>query len=298
MAESSRFDPDFFRISFQRCPSLFLWFLLSFVPWSLIRTDEITDIPLFVNRDAALYALGIGACAQNAMDMKELKYVYHENGRQFIQVLPTFAAVFPLGSTLEQLPGLMQFDPRLLLHGQQYMEIYKLLPSGGCVKNKTRIAGLHDKGKAAVIEVEILNYEENFSEPLTTVYFCGAGGFSESSHSYSYSAYPVKEAVKILKTQPFATFKDHTQQSQACNVNIALLYRLSGDYNLLHSDPKLAEVAGLDGHLYFVRFSRPILHGLCTLGFAVRVIHQTKVKERSRTVLSGHVDLKCLPSSL
>lgn len=39
------------------------------------------------NRDAAIYALGVGACGRDAVDADELKYVYHENGQRFIQVL-------------------------------------------------------------------------------------------------------------------------------------------------------------------------------------------------------------------
>lgn len=33
-----------------------------------------------------IYALGVGACGRDATDNDELKYVYHENGPQFIQV--------------------------------------------------------------------------------------------------------------------------------------------------------------------------------------------------------------------
>lgn len=283
----------------------------------------------YSERDVILYALGVGACARDAVDENELKYVYHQDGQQFIQVLPTFAALFATASFDFQLPGL-EYDPRLLLHGQQYIEIHKSFPSSACIQNKASISGLHDKGKAAIVEIEIESYEKESGELLCknrmTTYLRGAGGFSKSSEPYSYSKYPNQpvSAVKVPKSQPFVVFEDCTQPSQA------LLYRLSGDYNPLHSDPGVAKIAG---------FSRPILHGLCTLGFAVRaiircicrgdpnmvknvqarfllhvypgetlitemwlqglrVVYQTKVKERSRTVLSGYVDLSRLASSL
>ncbi|KAK6773035.1 hypothetical protein RDI58_028273 [Solanum bulbocastanum] len=285
----------------------------------------------YTERDAAIYALGVGACTKDAIDDKELKYVYHQDGQEFIQVLPTFSTLFTVGipSQIEQLPGL-PFDPRLLLHGQQYIEVYKPLPSHGCILNKTSIAGLHDKGKAAVLEVEILSYEKESGERLCmnrlSIYLRGAGGFSKSSQPYSYSSNRSNQSAfpKIPKSQPFAVYEECTHASQA------LLYRLSGDYNPLHSDPKFAESAG---------FSRPILHGLCTLGFAVRtiikcicggdqnmikkvsgrfllhvypgetlitemwleglrVIYQVKVNERNRAVLFGFVDLDRLSSSM
>ncbi|KAJ9542025.1 hypothetical protein OSB04_028531 [Centaurea solstitialis] len=185
---------------------------------------------------------------------------------KFPEVFPTFAALFSIGLTsqLKYLPG-FTFDPRLLLHGQQYIEIYKPLPSNCSLQNKSSIVGLHDKGKATIIEVEVLSYVKETGEPLcmnrTTIYLRGAGGFPKSSKPYSVSKYPRDQtSSKPPRTQPFAVHEERTQPSQA------LLYRLSGDYNPLHSDPMVAEVAG---------FSRPILHGLCTLGFAIRAIIKT-----------------------
>jgi peroxisomal enoyl-CoA hydratase 2 len=283
----------------------------------------------YTERDVAIYNLGIGACSQDAVDADELKYTYHENGQQFIKVLPTFASIFSMGVYLQDMPGL-QFDPRLLLHGQQYIEMYKPLPPSATIQNKLSLAGLHDKGKAAVLEVETKSYDMESGELLcmnrTTVFLRGAGGFSKSSPPFSYSNYPTDQVatVKIPKSKPFTVFEEPTQPSQA------LLYRLSGDYNPLHSDPIVAKIAG---------FSRPILHGLCSMGFAVRaviksmcrgdpnmvkiifgrfllhvypgetlitemwlegsrVIYQVKVKERNRAVLTGYVDLHEKTSSL
>lgn len=293
------------------------------------KFQDLTDS--YTEKDVVLYALGIGACSTDALDNNELKYVYHPDGQKSVQVLPTFAALFSLGflSRVPELPGL-EYDPKLLLHGEQYIEIYKPLPSNAHTHSKATVSGLHDKGKAAVLELDILTYDKGSGEPLClnrmAVFLRGAGGFSKSTPPYSYRRDPASKnlVAKIPKSEPFAVHEERTHPSQA------LLYRLSGDHNPLHSDPMIAEIAG---------FSRPILHGLCTLGFAVRaiikcicrgdpnlvktvsnrfllhvypgetlitemwlenlrVLFQVKAKERNRVVVSGYVDISHLSSSL
>ncbi|XP_062198913.1 enoyl-CoA hydratase 2, peroxisomal-like isoform X2 [Phragmites australis] len=284
-------------------------------------------------REVALYALGVGACGADAVDEKELHFVYHRDGQPHIKVLPTFVSLFPNknsnGLGFVDVPGL-NFDASLLLHGQQYIEMYKPIPSYANVVNKIKVAGLHDKGKATVLELETTTSLKDSGEILcmnrSTIYLRGAGGFSDSSRPYSYANYPANQVprISIPNSAPSAVYEDQTKQSQA------LLYRLSGDYNPLHSDPEIAQIAG---------FTRPILHGLCTLGFATRAViksfcngepttvksifgrfllhvypgetlstemwldgqkvhYQTKVKERNRAVLAGFVLLKHIPSSL
>ncbi|MBA0775658.1 hypothetical protein Gotri_010776, partial [Gossypium trilobum] len=125
----------------------------------------------------------------------------------------------------------------------------------------------------------------------TSVFLRGAGGFSDPSKPFTYSNYPVNpaSAMKIPKTQPSA----------------ALLYRLSGDYNPLHSDPMIAKVAGGDADMVKSIFARFLLHvypgeALITEMWleGLRVIYQVKAKERNRAVLSGYVDLHRLAASL
>ncbi|OQU89860.1 hypothetical protein SORBI_3002G284400 [Sorghum bicolor] len=193
-------------------------------------------------RDVALYALGVGACSADAADEKELQLVYHRDGQSSIKVLPTFISVLNAKTGdgfYMDVPGL-HYDPALLLHGQQYMEIYRPIPSRANVANKIRIAGLHDRGKAAILEVETLTCLEGSGEALcmnrSTIYLRGAGGFSNSSQPFSYGTYPSNEA---------------------------LLCALSAYFHPLHSDPIFAQSAG---------FTRPIMPGLSTLGFAVRAV--------------------------
>ncbi|XP_006661495.1 enoyl-CoA hydratase 2, peroxisomal-like [Oryza brachyantha] len=282
-------------------------------------------------RDVALYALGVGACAADAVDERELQLVYHRDEISSIKVLPTFFSLFTLrngtGYALD-VPGL-QYDPNLILHSQQYIEVYRVIPSRANVIKKTRVAGLHDRGKTAVLELESLICLEGSGEHLcmsrSTFYLRGSGGFSDSSQPFSYATYPANRAhASFPDTTPTAVYEDHTQKSQA------LLFGSSTVFYPLHSDPCVAQASG---------FSRPILHGLCTLGYAIRavlksfcngepaavksiscrfllhvypgetlvtetwlqgnrVLYRTKVKERNQSVLSGYTLLSRISSSL
>ncbi|KAH9759361.1 Enoyl-CoA hydratase 2 (peroxisomal) [Citrus sinensis] len=236
----------------------------------------------YTERDAAIYALGVGACGRDAVDADELKYVYHENGQQFIQVLPTFSALFsfelePSGAI--DLPGL-QHDPRLLLHGQQYMELYKPFPSSASIRNEACIAGLHDKGKAAILEIETKSYNAESGELLCMNRHVASNFIIAGIQSFLY----LNSCVELMR---------------------ALVYRLSGDYNPLHSDPMVAKAAGGDPNMVKNIFSRFLLHvypgeTLVTEMWlqGLRVIYQVKVKERNRSALSGFVDVHRLASSL
>ncbi|XP_039835223.1 enoyl-CoA hydratase 2, peroxisomal-like [Panicum virgatum] len=283
-------------------------------------------------RDVALYSLGVGACSADAEDEKELQLVYQRNGQSSIKVLPTFVSsfIFKSGNGLRlDVPGL-NYDPKFLLHVQHYIEIYGPIPSRANVTNKIKIAGLHDRGKAAILELETLTCLEGSDDVLcmnrSTIYLRGAGGFSNSSRPFTYATYADNEVSNVTfpDSTPCAVYEDHTQNSQA------LLCSLSGHLDPLHSDPTFAHATG---------FPHPILPGLCTLGFAVRAVmrsfcsmepaaveriscrflhqvypgetlvtemwlqgqrvyYRTKVKERGPAVLSGYVQLKHVPSSL
>ncbi|CAM6084651.1 unnamed protein product [Calypogeia fissa] len=226
----------------------------------------------YTERDVALYALGVGAAGENPVDPLELPFVYHPEGQTSITVLPTFAVVYVshLIRLVDSIDGL-HYDPNLLLHGEHYTEIYKPLPTCGQIRSSVRISGLHDKGKAAIVEIELLSHDSKTGDKIClsriTIFLRGAGGFSPSSQPFSYSnrttylpkttSGPSTSKSGQPEGAPDVVYHDQTRPSQA------LIYRLSGDYNPLHSDPLYATQAG---------FQRPILHGLCTLGYAVRAV--------------------------
>jgi 3-hydroxyacyl-CoA dehydrogenase/3a,7a,12a-trihydroxy-5b-cholest-24-enoyl-CoA hydratase len=208
----------------------------------------------FDERDLALYALGVGA-AKDPLDAKELPYVYELSGEGF-RMVPTFAvapalkAIFDLAKEGKQAPGL-HYGLDRVLHGEQYTEIRAPWPTHGQLVHKIRIKDIFDKGKHALVVTAITTTDDKGNElaynELTT-FVRGAGGWGGERGPSGDANVPPERA-------PDAVVEEKTSPSQA------LLYRLSGDWNPLHADPGFARGFGFD---------RPILHGLCTFGFAAR----------------------------
>jgi len=206
---------------------------------------------VFTIRDTILYALGVGAASEAPTDPSELQFVYEDG----LKALPTMAVVLTY-------PGFWAKDPKYgltwqkVLHGEQYVELHKTLPVEGTLRGVTSFDEIYDKGadKGAVLYSRRKVYDEASGDHIATVrqstFLRGDGGFGGTSEGAP-KPHPMPDRA------PDITVRVPTRIDQA------LLYRLSGDYNPLHADPKVAKEAG---------FPAPILHGLATYGVAGRAV--------------------------
>jgi acyl dehydratase len=200
----------------------------------------------WTSKDALLYAVGVGA------GTAELPFTTENSAGIDQQVLPTFAVIVGSGGAPFGRAGDIDFTQ--LVHGEQAIELAGPIPVEGTVKTTGRITGIYDKGKGAVIATESVSVDAATGEPRFTTrsaaYIRGAGGFGgERGPSGPRNVPPERDP-------------DH-RVTYLTSPDQALVYRLSGDRNPLHSDPEFAKLGGFD---------RPILHGLCTYGFTGRAL--------------------------
>lgn len=198
--------------------------------------------------DCMLYSLGVGA------GVDELEFTTENTQGVQQQVLPTFPVVLGMDSRVLKLIG--EFDLAKLVHAAQAVEVPGPLPTSGAVVTTSRVANMYDKSTAALVVIESDSVDEDTEALLfrttSSLYIAGAGGWGG------------ERGPKSSWSQP--TWEPEHQVEYSTREDQALLYRLCGDRNPLHSDPAFARRAGFD---------RPILHGLCTFGFAGRALLHT-----------------------
>jgi len=208
----------------------------------------------YTDREVLLYAYGIGMGA-DPMDEKELAFVNEATATpRPLKVVPTFASVAAWGSGA----GDMKLNLVLVVDGERDITFHQPLASAAHITADSSVIEVYDKGegKGVVIRHQTVLKNEKGEKLATLVgsrFARGDGGFGGPSLTQP-------EAHKMPARAPDKTIDISTRPDQA------LIYRLCGDRNPLHSDPEFARRAG---------FPRPILHGMCTYGITCRGILQT-----------------------
>jgi acyl dehydratase len=213
----------------------------------IVGTDSEPAERSWTEADVLLYALAVGAGQEDPLS--ELEFTTENSIGVQTQVLPTFGNLIAGGGRR----NLGDFDPASFVHAEQAFTLHRPLPVAGTARSVSRVTGIYDKGSAALVVTESTVVDASTGEPLVTtrgsIFIRGEGGFGGSRGP--------RQDWEMPSRSPDEQIAYRVRADQA------LLYRLTGDRNPLHSDPKFAARGGFD---------RPILHGMCTYGYTGRAL--------------------------
>lgn len=204
----------------------------------------------WTSRDAMLYAIGVGAGQDDAL--AELGFTTENTEGVSLRMLPTYAVVIVQNAAAAR-PAFGDIDRTKLVHAEQGFVLHRPLPVEGRARVTGKVTAIQDKGSGALVSMESVAVDAASGEPLATttssVFIRGEGGFGGERGASVPSRIPERapDFERVVATR----------------ADQALLYRLSGDRNPLHSDPAFASRGG---------FARPILHGMCTYGITGRIL--------------------------
>ena len=202
-------------------------------------------------KDAVLYALGVGA------GFSDLEYCYEKD----LKVIPSFG-ITTFYDFMPQLATTSNVNLAGVLHGEQELIFHNPIPPEGTLTTAGTITHFYDKGKdkGALIVAEFDTSHSNGQKLFTSIITVFArldGGFGGENAPPKDVVFPDREPDFAVEGRP--------------SEDQPLIYRLSGDVFQLHVDQEFAEMAG---------FEKPIMHGLCTHGYACRALIQSFIPGR------------------
>jgi len=224
----------------------------------------------YTEDDIIQYALSVGA--QLPADFCHLY-----EGHSDFSIIPTFLVSkviehSMMSGAIANVPGMDQIDLSRVLHGEQYMEVLAPIPTSGTLTITTRYVDLLDKGKfcSLITENEISDEKgRKLMKTQSVSIFIGSGGVGRKG----------KSTEQISPVVPPKRLPEHIMEEKT-TVNQAAMFRLSGDKNLIHIDPSMSSIMG---------FKKPILHGLCSFGYAARHVLKTYGHNKSDLLKSMKV---------
>ena len=231
----------------------------------------------WTDRDVLLYALAVGASLDDATT--DLQFTTENTGGVDLQVLPTFGALIAQQAATR--PKIGEVPPGMALHAEQAVTLHAPLPVSARVRARCTVQGIFDKTSGALVVSDVDVHDAVTGEALVTArsgtFLRGEGGFGGDRGPRTDWQGPGRAPDTVVS---YPTRPDQ-----------ALLYRLTGDRNPLHSDPALARSCGTD---------RPILHGMCTYGFTGRaLLHALCDSDPRRFVsMSGRFTAPVLPGDV
>ncbi len=199
-------------------------------------------------KDAVMYALGVGA------GFNDLEYCYEKD----LKVVPSFG-IITMYDFMPQLVTASNVNLAGILHGEQELIFHNPIPPEGTLSTEGRITNIYDKGKdkGALIIAKSETIHSNGQKLFTsigTVFSRLDGGFGGQDAPKKEVVFPDRHPDFVVESTPL--------EGQP------LMFRLSGDTFQLHVDAEFAKMAG---------FEKPIMHGLCTHGFACRALIQSLI---------------------
>jgi acyl dehydratase len=216
---------------------------------SLVGADLKGGTETWDSTATLLYAVAVGAGRDDPI--ADLALTTENSIGIAQQALPTFATL--LGG---RVPPVGDFDMTKFFHAGQGLTVHRPLPPAGSAIPTYRVDGIDEKRSGVLVRTSTDLHDADSGELLCTT----ASDFFIRGETGSAGTPGAAADWSLPDRAPDAQVDVPTLPGQA------LLYRLTGDRNPLHSDPEFARQAGFD---------RPILHGMCTYGMTGRVVLST-----------------------
>ena len=229
-----------------------------------LMATSVVDLPFsYRDTETMLYALSSGL-GRDPLNARELAYVT-EHGST-LKTMPSFATVL----VPDMFPSDLGWDYSQVLHAEQRLQLYRPLPSAADLLINKRIVGAFDRGPKLGAMV-LFEAEARLARDDTVLFTLGNTIVARGDGGFGGPNGKGPPPHRVPRREADLSCELSTRADQA------LLYRLNGDRNPLHSDPALAHSVG---------FEVPILHGLCTYGVACHAILKT-ICDYDHTLISA-----------